>query len=504
MQAPLLFAIAVLTFFALVRWARVTGRGIAEAPDLMCLLFVLLSAVGFPALWSMGVAAPWPDLLREDLAVRWSFVFFMCGCCGVVVGRSSGNLRGRGKPTGLAGVNREYGPLLGGSAKRVEPSRRRATWSSPGHGYRTGLSAVGAGLAGIGLLALLAPELIANAGNLVRSQDDGLTAGAGPALALASVPLWAVLYGELVSRTGKIVVLSCGAMYFAATFLTGQKSRFIFLALFVGIRWAGGHGRLRLRHLVVILASAVAIILGTTIFNVHVRGTGDLRPIEGVDPSTPAGYTEYSIGRFGQSTFDMTRTLGAVLDREDSVFQFEPWPLAGSLLSPVPSRILQKPPPASRYFAQEFFSEKWNEGTGVPPSLAAELTWYFGLGPAMLLFCGYFAALSVWTTRWKPSCFVLVNGLRTLSVPTSIFLVKGGTDGALRLFIILAVGLMIYAGIARALGRSSMVPSRPAQGPGPRPIGAKPLPVGVSQYLARSSSVRGQLTSNPGSSRWPG
>ena len=197
------------------------------------------------------------------------------------------------------------------------------------------------------------------------------------------------------------------------------------------------------------VAVFVVMVGVTTVFNVEVRGGGFVRPIEGIDPTTNVGYVEYSYARFAQSTFDMTRTVQETAElQSDTAISFDISPLWGAVVNPLPSALLDKPPPPSHLFSQEVFPVNWANGTGIPPSLAAELFWYFGLPLALFFYYLSFLAISKVGHRWHrdtESDSVLKFGGRILILFTWILLLKGGSDGAIRIAVTFGIALLVLA-----------------------------------------------------------
>ena len=394
------------------------------SPSTMGLVFVLASGLGFPLLWRLGIGAPWNDLNNEVSAIAVTVGFVVAAICGA-------------------------------SATRHRPGTTASSWPTLSPTASTAGLLLGA--LGLGLLYLASPQLFGSAGDLVRRQGDGLTAGSGPLYVLLTVPVWVVVFGRSTTRLDHLVRIAALAQASGTIFLTGQKSRFVILAVFLLVRHSDRLGGLAPRAWLKLIIFGAALVVGTTAYNIEVRGGGNVRPVEGTDPSSIPGYVEYSIARFGQSTFDMTRTVGAVDRHDPTSFRFDPSPLAGSILAPLPSRLVTKPPPASHVFSAEYLPEVWQRGSGVPPSLAAELMSYLGLPLSYLVFGLFFLLLRHHEIRHPPGAggaSVVDIGLRLTLVASTIMLLKGGSDGTVRIWVILAGSLLIVSFLQRAVERA--------------------------------------------------
>lgn len=398
-----------------------TARDHILTPALLGYWFQFVSALVVPGLWRVGWGAPWDGFNDGPSAVLHTGAFSVAALAAIWTAQRR--------------------PTTSWFDKPVPKLTRQVS-----------VIGIGVAILGLGLLYATNPTLFNTAGDLVRSQGDGLTAGSGPIYALFAVSLWVALFAPRATRSEKAIIILAILAFSVTVFLTGQKSRFAIMVFVLFARGLVGQFAKFDSKQVKRAAVLFAVIVGvTTVFNVEVRSGGFQRPIAGIDPTTSIGYVEYSYARFAQSTFDMTRTVQATAEvQSDTALSFDVTPLWGAAVNPLPSALLDKPPPPSHLFSQEVFPINWAGGTGIPPSLAAELLWYFGLPIALLLYYLAFLFVSRVGHRWHRNTevdSVIRFGSRILALFVWIILLKGGSDGAVRLGVTFGIALLILGAL---------------------------------------------------------
>ncbi|MDE0805305.1 MAG: hypothetical protein OSA99_18550 [Acidimicrobiales bacterium] len=264
------------------------------------------------------------------------------------------------------------------------------------------------------------------------------------------------------SRSSTLARWAAGGVFLAGVFFTGQKSRFVLFAYLLVALWLYGRRRVRVSTKVVLAGLAVSVILVTVQYQTEIRGGGYEVPVEGVDTGSAAGRAEYVWARFGLGAFDTVRSLYRVDEFAPGAVRFDISPALGNVAGPIPSALpIEKPSPSSIIFAERFFPERWASGTGVPHSLPAELTWYFGYSGGLAVFVLFSLLVSRWSVagaaRFKES--LRARLVFTTSIPTLVLALKAGTDGAIRFGFIVTIASIILLSLSGRQQQSGRDPA---------------------------------------------
>jgi hypothetical protein len=405
---------ALLSFSILgaLLW-RMSGSSWAAVrlPGVLALAMLAFSIVGVPIAWSLGIADPWPETSQRILPMVLVGVF--AGGCWTV-------------------------GYITASHRITEPE---CVAFEPVVLARYSILALGVGTIGLGLTVGAMGGASAALESLAVRREA--FEGVGPAMALATAPAFGMAAAiELFRRTRRHWHLwlagANGIAFVGAMFYTGNKSRLLFLALFI-LAAAFRGKRVRAAWLLFVVLMLVPI---STLYHYEVRQRIPLGVAEGeVDTSNVVGFVRTTFGPFADSGLDILRTTDAA-NRQAPVIAYEPQQILKAPLTAVPRAVWPgKPDGAALEFSKQYFPEYWARGTGIPPSLPAEFIWSFGLlGGLLALFAAghLFGKLETFIRRRMDALFYWM--LWYSLIPMSIIALKAGTDSGFRAWLLFAVG----------------------------------------------------------------
>jgi hypothetical protein len=266
-----------------------------------------------------------------------------------------------------------------------------------------------------------------------------LAASSGAAAVLTLMVERRTVYQNMLFTT-------CSGVYLLYLFVSG--SRFLMISFLAALFIARAQrSRISWAPMVLLILAAVPF---SAWYAYSIRQKLSLGSSEGsIGGNSAASAVRSVVDPFVEGGLDSLRTLGVTVARPE--FLSANWEGAiGGLLTLVPRAVWpDKPYGVSIAFSKYYFPDRWAEGTGVPPSLPAELVFYFGLtiAPLLLIAAGYSigrVGRRIWTST---SLWVRVLG-PLLTVDT-VVLVKSGSDSFLRLIVIHGVGVfLVCAGAA--------------------------------------------------------
>ena len=390
-------------------------------------LFASVSIV--PVSWALGLAAPWPEVVgREGRAVLYGVAMFGALFAGVV---------------------------LAGRAPR-EP--RELVASRPGSRRRLLVMSIAVSWVSLGLVLASVGGVGSALQNLAYRRE--FFAGLGPVLAFSytSGLAWALTLPRSPSvRPAPVLSAVAVGTFLFSVLLTGQKGYLLALILVAAISYA----RRRLPRREAVLLLALILVPASTWYQYNIRQRLSLGHAEGVIATESSqAFVQSTWGPFARSGLDQLRTMSVILDSDPKLVDTRFSLLANGTLTLVPRSIVPaKPDGPSLQFAKTFFPAEWEQGTGIPPSLPAELVMEFGLLGAVVgsVAFGYGA-------RRLERILVHRSGVAgffaySILVSAFLFTIKAGTDSGLRDFVQFFLPAMLVARMARGLGFRVAEPS---------------------------------------------
>lgn len=437
----------------------------ALTPVGVMLCFMVLAFGVVPVLWALGLAVPWEEVLgREKTAAQFGILLLIAFALGVWI--SNPHFERGSRPTLIAGA-RLSSFLL---------------WCSA------------VGILGYLLLALVAGGPMALLYSLADRRDS--LAGTGPLRALLLVAAVGCVVG--VAHQDKTTIQNrltwlCGITYFSMNLLTGARVQALIVVIAAFAVHVRIHGSTRAIARRIALAMAVAIP-ASTFYALRVRqGLTYGTDVQVVDDSTTRSALASLVGPFVNGGVDSLRTLGVVSESAPT-FTLNVTPLLGSLANVIPRSLWpNKPDGSATDFSARYFPDRWADGTGVPPSISAEMLNTFGvvgglIGMAVL---GVVVARISSNLHGKKSLWALVIG--ALLTADTLQLVKGGSDGFVRSVGMQAGALLIAVVLARVSGLSSPARARTPD----RPKARLPTPKASEARVQSLASTSGGTTSRP-------
>jgi oligosaccharide repeat unit polymerase len=432
-SVSIVILVATALVLALVRTSLLRPRGAALFSPIGLLLAFMAAATGLvPILWGLGWADPWVEIQNSPYsAAAISSLAFMFLAAGVLVGRPS-----------TASL-----PLhLMTSGKNLNTAL---------------VAGAGVGLVGYFALAALAGGPTALLHSLADRRE--LLAGTGPLRILLVVSAVACVYGVLhLEKTAMQIQLTwaCGLVYVATTLLTGSRFQAIVVVVAIvcaSVRINGIPHRVRTRIFAII---AVTIPL-STFYGSSVRsGLTYGKHFDVIDSSSWTSTINSLVSPFVGGGLDVIRTTGVLREGTPS-FRFDLGLFAGSIGNLVPRSVWPgKPNGSATQFSERYFPDKWAQGTGVPPSISAEMLHSFGLigGLVALFVFGFvFTRLSYWAMGRAGLWWALFVPFLAAD---SIQLAKSGSDGFLRTIVIHIAAATIMVAIAQ-LARTQVLIQEP-------------------------------------------
>lgn len=393
------------------------------SPSGMAMVYLWVSVLVVPVLWRVGLATPWDDFNAQPDDVIWIAI----GLLAVMTAVSAAAMAGR-KPA-------------------------RITFRAPSPSALTVplLIAFAAGLVAMAVLYLAVGGFGALLSSLGTRRDA--LAGLGLLNGVAAVPGAAALFAMMCERVTpfqKLLALGCALEFILYLFVSG--SRFPLIAFLLALLVARAHHRpISLASFGLLGALAVPFSVW---YAVAVRQTS-----KGATGSSVFGgeglrdVLKSVIDPFVFGGLDVLRTLGAVIAHGEPLFANGILQFLGGPFTLVPRFIWPgKPDGLSIAFSQEYFPDRWADGTGVPPSLLAEGPYLFGkLGAIPYLAAAAFVLAWAGKRVWQSSsAFTRLAGI--MLTTDTIVLVKSGSDSFLRMLTLHALACAFFALLARIAG----------------------------------------------------
>ena len=390
-------------------------RNVVLAPSFISLALLIVGTTFVPLSWAAGLSDPWPELEPRLLgSVVWGIAFILLFGAGVA----------------LAGGF----PPPRSSERLLIPTGR--------------LNKVLACTAVTGLLGIflffrsVGGPVDALDSLAIRSQSF---AGLGPIIVIAFVPAGAIIYyassvRRLRNRRSRALVLLNAAIFTCAAFFLGQKSH-VALLLLMGLVTVN---RYRPVSAKIVVALVVAAIPLSTIYHYKIRQEISTGVAEGiVVTSSPLEFVRSTWDPFARSGLDYLRTLNASIARAKA-FDDRVEVLAAAPFTAFPRSVWPtKPEAAAVRFSQELFPQHWKRGTGVPPSLAGEFVWEFGVGGGMVAFL-LAGAIAGRADRRFGAASSLAGRLGHAAFAAGLFIaLKAGSDSGFRAFLLFGTSFIL-------------------------------------------------------------
>lgn len=385
------------------------------SPPGLLLSFTLVGVSAVPLLWELGMATVWRELENQEQgAVLLGTLLVICLAIGMLIARDGSGVR----DVGLVTDSRLLTNLLIVTALLGLIS----------------MTALALSVGGIGTLVT----------NLATRRE--LLAGTGPLQAGLSLPAVAAIFG-LVHRTTtpavRLLIAGNALVYLLAVLAIGSRFQALILLLAAFVARARMN-RLAVRTLVL---SVLALVPLSVLYVYQIRQQLSYGRTQGeVDTSSARGFLRSTIDPFVDGGVDVLRTLGVVSESAKTV-DVRTEPLVGGIGSIVPRALWPgKPDGSAIQFSQEFFPERWAQGTGIPPSALAEMTFIFGVAGAVLALglLGFLATRLAAALQRSNSVFAIL--LWPLLSADTVLFAKSGSDSFLRTFL---VHIAVVAVIAR-------------------------------------------------------
>ncbi|NMM33219.1 MAG: hypothetical protein HHJ13_04325, partial [Phycicoccus sp.] len=306
--------------------------------------FLWLSVLAVPILWALGLATPWSDY-PVDQSTR-----IVATAIGAVALIHAGSL-------GAGNTSRPTTPM---------------SWRS-----RSGMSR---SLFGGVVLILVCFAILQSkigvaflVGNLLTKRD--LLAGLGPLTAVAActgVAGLAAWSTRDLCRSEKLLATACSFGYVSYLFVLGSRLPMVVYVIAIAIARASA-GRI---PRVLVASVGLGTIPFTVWYSVSIR-KGQLISQSGTGPRAEAHSV---IDPFVYGGLDVLHTFGAVVTSALSDLSLHLDLLLANAATMLPRSLLPgKPPGISVVFSERFFGRQWDGGSGVPPSITAELLFVFGV-----------------------------------------------------------------------------------------------------------------------------
>ena len=384
-------------------------------PAGIVLMYLWTALLTVPVLWLFGLATPW---VTFPIASTTTILLTGCGLTAIV---SFGAYASRSKPGFAPSLDTTGKPLLAVALATLIL------------GLSAGFVSVRVG----GFSFLLQ--------NLLEKRD--ILAGLGPFTALAATGAVAAVFVAQLRRPTRALVffgVISGLMY--ASYLFAMGSRFPLLAfLLAPIVARTAQGRTPRKALVALLA---AIIPFSVWYSVVVRKGQELTE------QTPglSGDIRRVVDPFVYGGVDVIHTYGVVTQAQDRAFGFDAQTLLANLTTMLPTFLWpSKPSGLSVRFSEQYFSTAWSGGSGVPPSILAELLHLYGTAGACIaaLVVGFLLS-RLGSLRASRELFVRL--LFPFLTVDSFVLAKSGTDAFFQQLTLHAIGSLIFVVLLRLTG----------------------------------------------------
>ena len=414
-------AIAPAATWALVAIARGYLYEFLLSPAGLALAYLWASVIIVPIAWRTGLATPWDDLASpQGRVIVWAclqMVFLTAGTAFAV--------------------------------RQFKPRRIRLTITNERRFVRVLYISAAFGIVSILWLLQAAGGLTSLLSGLSTRRD--MLSGLGFIGALAAIPAAASLLLLLARPKGpaqRILVVALSAEYFGYLFISG--ARFPLISYAIALLLAVSHRRrVPPGAFVVLLLAAVPF---STWYAISVRKTSRSVASQGSETSTIFSTLHSSLEPFINGGVDTLRTLSAPIAAAPGDWHFNISNFFGGLFTLVPRVVWpNKPNGVSIAFSQQYFSDRWEQGTGVPPSILAESIFFFGAigGLLYLLLVGIllgWCSVRAWRTT---SPFMRIMFIFTTS--DAIVWVKSGSDSFFRSLTLHGVGLLVLYFMTRQI-----------------------------------------------------
>jgi len=390
-------------------------RNVVLAPSFISIALLTVGTTLVPLSWAAGLSDPWPELEHRLLgSVGWGIAFILLFGVGVA----------------LAGGF----PPSQRSERLVIPARR--------------LNKVLACTAVTGLLGIFL--FFRSVGGPIDALDSLSTrsqsfAGTGPIIVIAFVPAGAIVYyvtsaPAVRTRGTRLLMLLNAAAFTGAAFFLGQKSH-VALLLLMALVTGNRYRPVSAKVVVVLVLAAIPL---STLYHYKIRQEISTGAAEGtVATSSPLEFVRSTWDPFARSGLDYLRTLNASIVRAKA-FENRVEVLVAAPFTAVPRSVWPtKPEAAAVRFSQEVFPQHWKRGTGVPPSLAGEFVWEFGVGGGMVAFllAGVIAGRA---DRRFAAAASLAGRLGHAAFAAGLFIaLKAGSDSAFRAFLLFGTSFLL-------------------------------------------------------------
>jgi len=421
-DALLSFAAFPLVVFLVLRSSPMGVLSWLMTPVGVLLAFLWLSVLAVPILWTLGLAVPWVE--------------YPAGKSTRIIALAVGS---------VALIH--FGSLSAGTASRPKTPMR---WRSRS-GMRRSLFAGFLLIFACFTILHLKVNVLFLLQNLITRRD--LLAGLGPltaAAACAGVAGLAAWGTRDLSISEKLLATASSLGYLSYLFVLGSRLPMIAYVIAIAIARATAG---RIPRLLVALVSFGAIPFAVW-YSVSIRkgqlisesGPGLRAAVRGiVDPFTYGGLDVLNtFGAVANSTLaDLSISVNPLLANATTMFPRSLWP--------------DKPPGTSILFSEQFFERRWLAGSGVPPSIIAELPFLFGVVGTIVALPILGFALSRASVGLAASYRPIVRLMYPLITVDCIFWAKSGTDAFLQQLSIHFVAVLGFIALSTMMGAGIQV-----------------------------------------------
>lgn len=412
----ILSALAGIIFLVLALvWIRTDYKQLLYSPAGLFYSFLLLNCCFVPVLWDLGYARPWPEVRQHaaSAAVAGICVAFIATIAMLVAIRTS---RPR---TGIRVI--------------CPPNRLRLFL----------ILSAGAGIVGLGLVSFVVGGFETLVSSLTARRS--VLESTGPLLILINLPaVAAVLAVYAGSRSRSVIGLSAlnAALYMFCCLSMGNRFQSLVVVLALLVAYDRRHG---IKNVVVVVCLLPVIPLSVLYLYVVRQGLSSGVAAGQITTQSGPEFLRSVLHPFVDGGLDVLRTLSAAFYNSD-LFVLRTDTIVGSLVGIVPRSIWPtKPAGSSIDFSVEYFPLSWSRGTGVPPSLPAELIFCFGLAGGLLLLAVATYSLTRLSERLRESTSIGPALIYPFIAADSIVLLKAGFDSFSKLAFIhlCAVALVV-------------------------------------------------------------
>lgn len=377
--------------------------------------YLVLNCTAVPILWDLHYADPWLEIIGIEGKITLAGVVVMLLATGAI--------------------------LM--STTPAQPNRRVYLTCDSHRLNAVLLICLASGGGGLLIVSILAGGFENLLSNLMSRR--AILQSTGPLLVLVHLSAAAVVLGISTpsKKTISHLLVACNlGTYIAACLSMGNR----FQALIVLLAALVAYERRSRVSTRMALFLVLPVIPLSVLYVYKVRQGLSYGASQGqIETSSVSSFLYSVLTPFVQGGLDVLRTLGAVFyasplldDKLDT--------LVGSLVGAVPRALWPgKPPGSSLEFSAAHFPRSWAQGTGVPPSLPAELIFMFGLLGGLAIFTLGILLLARATHSAARSGSIFFVILYPLLAADCIVLMKSGIDSFLKLFVLHCVAAWLLA-----------------------------------------------------------